>query len=222
MRHRARRPEHEWNRTSECIVEEKGRRIGLEILRQHAARLQIGYLARRERNQFADAFVKTGRGSNAQERRNLGPRISHEVITVTELVMRGEEPLRVRLDALERANVILKIDVPAGCMRILLPLVARMNRIEIGFGPKTRGQFCETQTSVKLFGCFHDPFRRPAFESIIDVCRLNQPGPFLAPSIVNPVRRNLLRHQFSLCPVISCRSRDRAPIRDPGRFVRKR
>ena len=83
-------------------------------------------------------------------------------------------------------------------MRILFPLVARRNGIEIGFGPKTGGQFCETQASVKLFGRFHDPLRRPALESIIDVCRLHQPSPFLAPSIVDPVRRNLLRHRLMI------------------------
>ena len=43
-------------------------------------------------------------------------------MAVPEFVMRGEKPPRVRLDALQRTNVVLEINMPAGGVRVFLPL----------------------------------------------------------------------------------------------------
>ena len=66
--------------------------------------------------------MKTRRRAEPQQIRDLRTRISFEIIAVTEFVMRSEKPTRVRLDALQRPNVVLKVDMPAGGMRVLLPL----------------------------------------------------------------------------------------------------
>ena len=112
--------------------------------------------------------------------------------------MRGEEPARVRLDALERANVVLKIDVPARGVRVLLPFRIRRQRIKIGFLPKALRQRRKSEPGIKLFGRFDDPFRLSALEVLVDVSRFDQTGPFLAPAIVDPVRRNFLRHRLMI------------------------
>src|SRR5439155_23443859 len=110
----------------------------------------------------------------------------------------GEEPARIRLDALERTNVVLEINVPARSVGILLPLVPRWNRIQIRFPPKTFRQRREAEPGVELLGRLDDPFRLPALEILVDVGGINQTFPFLGPTIVNPVSRDLLRDRLMI------------------------
>src|SRR5204863_7346352 len=95
----------------ERVIQKEPGCVRFEIGRQYAARLQIGHLTRGERNQFADAFVKSRRGTEAKQVWDLRPGIGFEIIAVAQLVMRGEKPSRVRLHALKRTNVVLKIDM---------------------------------------------------------------------------------------------------------------
>src|SRR6266545_166916 len=122
MRHYAAGEIDERNRAGECVIQKEGGFIGLKICRQNAARLQIRHLTGRERNQLANAFVKSGCCPGSQQVRDFRARVSLEVIAVTKLVMRGEKPARVRLDALQRTNVVLEIDMPAGGVRVLFAL----------------------------------------------------------------------------------------------------
>ena len=86
-----------------------------------------------------------------------------------QLVVGGIEPTRIRLDALERADVLLQVDVPARSMGVLLSRIARLDRVKIGLRPEAGGQWGETETRVELFGRLDDPFRGLPFEPIIDV-----------------------------------------------------
>lgn len=45
-----------------------------------------------EGGQFTEAFMEGGVGTVAQERRDLGARVTHEVIHMAEFVVRGGEP----------------------------------------------------------------------------------------------------------------------------------
>ena len=108
--------------------------------------------------------------------------------------MRGEKPARVRFNALERANVILEIDVPAGGVGILLSFRTRRQRIQVRSFPKTLRQRGKTEPRVKLFCSFDNPFRLAILEILVDVRCFNQSRPFLAPAIIEPVRWNFLRH----------------------------
>ena len=91
--------------------------------------MPIGDLAGGKRNQFAYAFVESGGCSKSQQVRNLRTRVSLIVVAMPELMMRGKKPPRIRLDALQGANVVLKIDMPAGGVRVFLLLRIRGNRI---------------------------------------------------------------------------------------------
>jgi hypothetical protein len=107
---------------------------------------------------------------------------------VAELVVRGVEPARVRLDAHERADVFLEVDVPTGGVRVLLALLAFFDRVEIGFRPEARRERLEPEPGVELLGRLRDPFRIAALEAVVDVRRLDEAGPFLAPAVVDPMR----------------------------------
>ena len=60
---------------------------------------------------------------------------------MTEFVVGSEKPTRIRFDALQRTNVVLEIDVPAGGVRVLLALRIGRNRVQIGFFPETLRQW---------------------------------------------------------------------------------
>src|SRR5467141_3859588 len=100
-------------------------------------------------------------------------------------MVRGVEPARVRLDALERADVVLEIDMPAGSMSVFLAWVAGLDGIEIGLGPKAGRQRREPEPGVKLLRGLDDPFRCFAFETVIDVRGFDQATPLLAPTVVD-------------------------------------
>src|SRR4029453_14570372 len=138
--------------------------------------------------------MESRRRSKSQQVRNLRPRVCLEVVAMAELMMRGEKPPRIRFDALQRANVVLKIDMVAVCVRIFLALRIRRNREQIRFFPETLRQRREPEPSVKLLRGFDDPFRFSAFEILVDVRCFNKAGPLLCPAIAYPVRRNFLRH----------------------------
>src|SRR6266487_7157116 len=110
--------------------------------------------------------------------------------------MRGEEPARVWLDALKRANVVLEIDVPAGGVRVFLALRIRWQRIQVRSFPETLRQRRKTKPGVKLFGRLDNPFRFTILEILVDVRCFYQSGPFLAPAIIDPVCRNFLRYRL--------------------------
>src|SRR5437867_9746476 len=139
MRHHTAREINEWNRARQRVIQKERGLIRFKVGRQYFPRLQIRDLTRSKRNQLANAFMKSGRRAQSQQIRNLRTGVGFEIITVTELVVRAEEPARARFDALERTNVVLKIDMPAGSMRIFLPFRIRWQRIKIGFLPETFG-----------------------------------------------------------------------------------
>src|SRR5438132_6265132 len=105
--------------------------------------------------------------------------------------MRGKEPARVRLDALQRPDIIFEIDVPARSMGVLLSFRTRWQGIEVRFFPESLGQRREPKPGVELFRRLDNPFRLASLEILVDVRGLNQAFPFLRPPIVNPVRWNL-------------------------------
>ena len=80
--------------------------------------------------------MKSGRGAESEQIGNFGARVSLEIVTVPELVMRGEKPARVWLNALKRANVVLQIDVPARGVGVFLALRVRGQGIKIGAFPE--------------------------------------------------------------------------------------
>src|SRR5205814_7509288 len=125
-----------------------------------------------------------GRRAEPQQIWNLWPRVSFEVITVTELVMRSEKPTRIRFDALQRTNVVLKIHMPAGGVCVLLALLVRRHWIQIRFFPETLRQRREPEPGVRLLGSLDDPFRFSTFEVFVDVGRFNKARPFLRPAVV--------------------------------------
>src|SRR6266516_3395840 len=125
MGHHAAGKINKWNRAGERVIQKKRGFICFEIDWKNFARLQIRDLTRRERNQFANAFMKSGRSAEPQQIRNFGTRVGLEIISVTKFMMRGEEPARVWLDALQRADVVLKIDMPARRVCVFLPLRIR-------------------------------------------------------------------------------------------------
>src|SRR5439155_23751373 len=126
---------------------------------QYFSRLQIRHLARGKPNQLADTFMESGRRAEPEQIRDFRTGVGFEIIPVTELVMRGEKPARVRFDALERTNVVLKIDMPARSVRVFLPLRIRWQRIKIRFLPKTFRQRRKPESGIELFGRFDNPFR---------------------------------------------------------------
>src|SRR5215475_13689188 len=128
VRHGSAGKMNEWQRAGERVIKQERGLIGIEFVRQNATRLQIRHLARRERDQFAYAFMESGRRSNSQHIWNLGTRVSFEVMTVPKLVVSRKKPTRIRLDALQRTNVVLKIDMPAGGVRVFLPVRIGWNR----------------------------------------------------------------------------------------------
>src|SRR6267142_1135248 len=95
--------------------------------------------------------MKSWRRAEAKERRNFGAGVSLEVVPVTQLVVRGKKPFRIRLDALQRSNVVLEIDVPARGMRIFLSFGIGRERIKIRFLPEAVRQRGETEPGVELF-----------------------------------------------------------------------
>jgi len=100
------------DRASASSKEESGL-VRFEIGWQNPARLQIRDLTGCERNQFANAFMKSGRGAKSQKIRNFGTRVGLEIISVTEFMMSSEEPSARLARCLERTNVVLKINMPA-------------------------------------------------------------------------------------------------------------
>src|SRR5438552_1932191 len=139
MRHHAAREINEWNRPGERAAEKERCLVRFKVGWQYFSRLQIRYLARGKPNQLTDAFVKSGRRAEPEQIRNFRTGVGFEIIPMTEFVMRGEKPARVRFYALERTNVVLKIDMPARSVRVFLPLRIRRQRIQIGSLPKTLG-----------------------------------------------------------------------------------
>jgi hypothetical protein len=129
VRHRATREINKRDGAGECVIEQESSRIGLEILRQNSPRLQIRDLTGSERDQLAHPLVESGSGACPQQIGNFRSSIGLEVITVTELMVRGEEPPRIRLDALKRTDVVFQIDMPAGSMSIFLALRIRRHWI---------------------------------------------------------------------------------------------
>src|SRR5262249_17787923 len=113
----------------ESVIQKECGLIRIEFVRQNAARLQIGDLAGRQGNQFAYAFVESRRRSESQQVRNLRPRVSLEVVTMPELVMRGKQPPQIWFDALQGTNVVFKIDMEAEGVRVFLPFRIRRNGI---------------------------------------------------------------------------------------------
>src|SRR5882724_2364089 len=108
-------------------------------------------------------------------------------------MMRGKEPARVRLDALQRPDVVLEIDVPAGGVSILLSFRTSGQGIEIRFFPETLWQRREPEPGIKLFRRLDDPFRLASLEILVDVRGFDEAFPFLRPAIVDPMRGNLFR-----------------------------
>src|SRR5215469_10067193 len=140
--------------------------------------------------------MESRRRSESQQVWDLRSRVGLEVIAMPEFMMRGEKPPRIWFDALQRANVVFKIDMEAVGVRVFLPLGIRRNREQIRFFPETLRQRREPEPSVKLLRGFDDPFRFSAFEILVDVCCFNKAGPLLCPAIAYPVRRNFLRHRL--------------------------
>ena len=196
MRHCAGGEKNKRHRAGERVIQQECCLIRLEIRRQNASRLQIWHLAGSERDQLADAFMKSRSRAESQQIRNFRARVSFEIISVTEFVMRGEKPARVRFDALQRANVVLEIDVPAGGVSILLAFRIRRQRIQIRFFPETLRQRREPEPGVKLFCSLDNPFRLAILEILVDVRCFNQARPFLGPAIIEPVRWNFLWHRL--------------------------
>src|SRR6266516_4562767 len=134
--------------------------------------------------------MKSGRGADPKEVGNFRAGIGLKIITVPELVVRGEEPARVRFNALERSDVVLQIDVPARSVSVFLTLRVRRQRIQIRFLPKTFRQGGESKAGIELLRRLDNPIRAAALEVFVDVSGFNQIGPFLRPPIVDPVRRD--------------------------------
>ena len=138
--------------------------------------------------------MEAGSSPSSEQIGNLRTAVSFEVVAMSKFMVSSKEPARIGFDALERTDVILEIDVPARSMGVHLSRIARLDWIEIGFRPEAGGQWGETETRVELFGRLDDPFRGLPLEPIIDVRGFDEPAPFLAPTIVNPVRRDPFRH----------------------------
>src|SRR6476620_6248040 len=134
------------------------------------------------------------RCSKSQQVRDLWPRVSLKVVAVPELMMRSEKPPRIRLNALQGANVVFKVDMEAECVRVFLPLGIRRNRVQIRFLPEALRQRRESKPGIEFFGRLDDPFRFSVFEIFVDVRCFNESRPFLCPAISDPMRRNFLRH----------------------------
>ena len=79
-------------------------------------------------------------------------------------------------------------------VRIFLSLVARRHWKEIGFFPKAFRQRRKPEPGIKLLGRLDYPLGSAALEVLVDVGRFDQAGPFLRPTIIDPVRRNFFRH----------------------------
>src|ERR1700730_2503491 len=92
MRHRSAGEINKRNRLRERVIKKKSVRVRLEIGRQYSARLQIRHLTGSERNQFADALMKSWSGAGSQQIRNLRARVGLEIISVAKFVVRGEKP----------------------------------------------------------------------------------------------------------------------------------
>ena len=122
MWHHAAREINERNRSRERVIQKESGLVRFEVGWQYFSRLQIRHLTRGERNQLANAFMKSGRGAELEQIRNFRTGVGLEVIPVTELMMRREKPACIRFDALERTNVVLKIDMPAGGVRVFFRL----------------------------------------------------------------------------------------------------
>src|SRR5438034_11817465 len=137
MRHHTAREINEWNRARQRVIQKERGLIRFKVGWQYFSRLQIRYLTRGKPNQLADTFMESGRRAQSQQIRNLRTGVGFEIIPVTEFVMRDEEPARIWFDALERTNLVLKIDMPAGSVRVFLPFRIRRQRIKIRFLPKT-------------------------------------------------------------------------------------
>src|SRR6266478_8014427 len=101
-----------------------------------------------------------------------------------ELMVRSEKPTRIWFDALQRTNIILKVNVPAGSVRIFLPFRIGRYRIQIRFFPETLRQRREPEPGVKLLGSFDYPFGFSSFEILVDVRCFDQAWPFLTPTVM--------------------------------------
>src|SRR5581483_10728026 len=96
--------------------------------------------------------MKPGCSAEAQQVRNLRARIGPEIIAVPQLVMRSEKPARIRFNTLERADVILQINMPAGRVGILLPFRPGRHWIQVRSFPETLRQRRKTKTRIELLG----------------------------------------------------------------------
>ena len=79
-------------------------------------------------------------------------------------------------------------------MRVLFALRIRRKWIQIGFLPKAFGQRRKAEPGIKLLGRLNNPFWFSPREVLVDVSRFHQARPFLAPAIIDPVRRDLFWH----------------------------
>ena len=129
MRHCPRCEENKRHGPGKRVIEEERRLVCLEVGRQNFFGLQIRHLARSQRGQLANPFMETRICSDAEKRRHFRPSVGEKIMAVPQFMMGGKEPFGVWLDALQRTNVMIEIDVVAPRVSIFLAVAALRHRI---------------------------------------------------------------------------------------------
>src|SRR5437763_11179914 len=142
--------------------------------------------------------MKSRSSACPQQIGNFRPAVGFKIISVTELMMRSEKPACVRLDALERADVVLQVDMPARSVSVFLSFRVRWQWIQVRFLPETFRQRRKSQAGIELLRRLNNPFCLTALEVFVNVSGFNQTWPFLRPPIVDPVRRNSFRDRLMI------------------------
>ena len=132
----------------------------------------------------------------AQHQRNRRLRITKIVIHMSEFVVGGLVPLGVRLNAHQRAHIVVEVEVPRRRMRVFFEARVRRYRIQRRFFPERRRQGLKTERNVELLRRMHHPLRRLRRHrrDDIDALDVDQCAPILPPAIRKPVGRELIGH----------------------------
>src|SRR5438045_8826096 len=106
--------------------------------------------------------MKSRSSACPQQIGNFRPAVGFKIISVTELTMRSEKPACVRLDALERADVVLQVDMPARSVSVFLSFRVRWHSIQVRFLPETFRRRSKYQARIRLLSRPNTPVHSTA------------------------------------------------------------
>ena len=177
-------------------LQERARGLRLLPLPDDAQLAQVGRLLAGQAREFADGLVEGAVGARTQQKGHVGAGVGQIVVEVPEFVVGRAEPLLVGLDAHERTDVRLAVDVPGRRVAILLARRRAVHRIQVGFPPETLGKAGKAQRDVEVLGGAHHELAASALEEGIEAGVLDQARPRLRPAVAQPVRRDKARHRL--------------------------